>query len=484
VILLTGTLLAYGCRTVAAALRDPGKEREPDFSTFHQVRNRECWSRRQLQYLIVETFVEAGGSLDLMIDETQERRWGSTISTRGYDRESVLESRTRSVSSPGLHWIVMAAVDTLPWSKQRNALPCVWVLAPTPEVNAHIGKWAHHMLSVVRHCFPTWPITLLGDTACSILERGMHLQAQQVTLLTSFHPDTTLHTLLQERDAHTIGRPRLVSQLLPLFEQILTDPTTTWQSLSVDWYELGERRREICTGTAPWGRAGFALWPIRWVFACDPAGKQRPQALFSTKRGVTARQMVRTFLKCWCLATVFEESQVHLGIEAQRQWSDLAIEQTTTLLFGLSSLVGLFGCALHPNEDIPFAQTAWYRTHTATFRDVVATVRRSFWGKFLLPHHPTILMWFSFLVGLSTALPGLSVTNEILYKSPCPCGIPSPIFRSMENDFSAYCGSTLLCDQSACFVGSVYDSKNEGIHMEEEKEVKHSFFVLLDGAIS
>jgi hypothetical protein len=126
-ILLTGTLLAHGRRTVAAALRHTNHEMETNFSAFHQVLNRARWSSlavsRQLFTIIVETFVQAGGTLELVIDETLERRWGPKISKRGHYRDSILSSRKRSVSSPGLRWIVMAAVVTLPWTKQQCALP-------------------------------------------------------------------------------------------------------------------------------------------------------------------------------------------------------------------------------------------------------------------------------------------------------------------------------------------------------------------------
>src|SRR5438876_7120495 len=160
-VLLTGTLLAQGRRTVAAALRSTGNEMAGNWSSFHQVCNRARWSplavSRQLLLLIVETFVPAGASVDLVIDETLERRWGSKISKRGHYRDSALSSRERSVSSPGLRWIVMAVVVTLPWTKQRWALPFLCVLATTPEVSAALGKrhktvgmWARQMVKVVR----------------------------------------------------------------------------------------------------------------------------------------------------------------------------------------------------------------------------------------------------------------------------------------------------------------------------------------------
>jgi len=37
----------------------------------------------------------------------------------------------------------------------------------------------------------------------------------------------------------------------------------------------------------------------------------------------------------------FEELRAHLGLETQRQWSDLAIARTTPVLFGLFSMIVL-----------------------------------------------------------------------------------------------------------------------------------------------
>ena len=116
-VLLTGTLLAHGRRTVTTALRHTGNEMEINFSTFHQGRElcamvsfggepATALSHRH-------TFIPFGGTVDLVIDETLERRWGAKISKRGHYRDSALSSRKHSVSRPGLRWIVMAVVITL-----------------------------------------------------------------------------------------------------------------------------------------------------------------------------------------------------------------------------------------------------------------------------------------------------------------------------------------------------------------------------------
>jgi hypothetical protein len=129
------------------------------------------------------------------------------------------------------------------------------------------------MVSLVRRWFPTLPITLLGDTAYSILELSGHCQKQQVTLITPFRLDSVIHEAPPERDAHAIGRPRVVGPRLPSLETVLADPNTMWQCHTLDWYGQGERTLEMCTGTALWYRAGCDPVPIRWVLTRDPQGK-------------------------------------------------------------------------------------------------------------------------------------------------------------------------------------------------------------------
>ncbi|GER89031.1 hypothetical protein KDW_31930 [Dictyobacter vulcani] len=68
-----------------------------------------------------------------------------------------------------------------------------------------------------------------------------------------------------------------------------------------------------------------------------------------------------------------------MGIQTQRQWSDLAIERTTPLLLCTYSFVTLIGTHLASHEEIVVEQTAWYRKSTATFHDVLAAVRLRLW---------------------------------------------------------------------------------------------------------
>src|SRR5437016_14497034 len=78
VILLVGTVLARGRRTVTAALRQMGQHMNGQFSVFHHVLNCARWSplevSRRLLQVLVATFVRAGGTVEIVMDETLERR--------------------------------------------------------------------------------------------------------------------------------------------------------------------------------------------------------------------------------------------------------------------------------------------------------------------------------------------------------------------------------------------------------------------------
>ena len=130
------------------------------------------------------------------------------------------------------------------------------------------------------------------------------------------------------------------------------------------WYGQGKQQIEWCSGTALWYRGGQTPLPIRWVVTRDPEGKHEPRAYFSTDQTQSGLSIIIDVMKRWCAEVTFEESRAHLGVETQRQWSDLAIERMTPCLFGLYSLVALLGQRLHPTGDIPFQHTAWYRKQT------------------------------------------------------------------------------------------------------------------------
>ena len=69
----------------------------------------------------------------------------------------------------------------------------------------------------------------------------------------------------------------------------------------------------------------------------------------------------------------------HLGVETQRQWSDLAIARTTPCLLALFSLVTLWANDLAAHGLVLPRRAAWYAKPAVTFSDALAAVRRQLW---------------------------------------------------------------------------------------------------------
>jgi DDE superfamily endonuclease len=392
-VLIIGTLLARGRRTVAAALRQMGLCDASNFSLYHHVLNRAQWSAldlsRRLLLRLVRTFVIVGGELTFVIDETLERRWGRRINTRGHYRDPLASSKQRSVATSGLRWIVLTLVITPPWTARAWALPVLSVPAPTPEVSRRLGLRhktvpcrARQMLLAVRRWLPGVEMTAIGDQTYSVHELGGACARWGVRLVAPLRLDAALYIPAPPRQPGINGRPRVKGERLPQLKQVLKEAQTTWHRVRVRWYNGRRRELEVTSGMAVWYRIGQPVLPIRWVLVRDPQGRLDPRAYFSTCPDDRPRAIVQRFIKRWTIETTFEESRAHLGLETQRQWSDRAIERTTPCLLGLYSVVTLLAHALHPDGKVPVQRAAWYPKSQATFADVLAVVRRHVWDDF------------------------------------------------------------------------------------------------------
>jgi hypothetical protein len=167
---------------------------------------------------------------------------------------------------------------------------------------------------------------------------------------------------------------------LPTLAQVAADPKTRWQRVTIpQWYGEGKRVIEIVSQTAVWFHGGRPPLPMRWVLIRDPKGKFKTQALLCTDLKRDPVQLIKWFVLRWQIEVTYHEVREHLGVETQRQWSDLAILRTTPALLGLFSLVTLLAHQLTRRRKLPMRQTAWYRKAQPTFSDALALVRRQIW---------------------------------------------------------------------------------------------------------
>jgi hypothetical protein len=390
-VLVLGALLAPGRRTVAAGLRAMGLDHSLRFERYHRVLNRDRWSSlavgRTLLDLLLAAFVSEGPLL-VGIDETVERRRGAKIAAKGIYRDAVRSSHAHFVKASGLRWVCLMLLVPVPWAGRTWALPVLTALAPSERYDREHGRhhktltdWAGQLLLVVRRWCPDRPIVAVADATYAALDFLAQCRAlpTPVAVVTRLRLDAALYEPAPPRRPGQIGRPRRKGRRLPTLAVIAADPATVWTPVAVAiWYGRGERTVEVASGTAVWYHSGQPPVPLRWVLIRDPVDAFDVQALLCTDQTASPVQILGWFVHRWQLEVTFAEARRHLGVETQRQWSELAIRRTTPALLGLFSLVTLLA---HPHmvADGRVRQAAWYPKPLPTFADALALVRRQVW---------------------------------------------------------------------------------------------------------
>lgn len=391
-VLLLGALLAPGKRTVTAALRVMGLSAERHFQNYHRVLNRDAWSSLAVSRVLLGLLVSAlalFGPIVVGLDDTIERRWGPKIKARGIYRDPVRSSHSFFVKASGLRWLSMMVLAPIPWARRVWALPFLTALAPSERYARQRGRrhkkltdWARQMIVCLRWWVRQRTLVLVADSSFAVLELLARVQRlkDQTIMVARLRLDAGLYAPAPPRQKHQRGASRKKGARLPTLQQVLQDPATLWRRVRIqDWYGQGARWVEITSGTCVWYHSGMPVVPIRWVLIRDPKGKFKPQALLCTDLAVQPKQILEWFVLRWQLEVTFEEVRAHLGVETQRQWSDLAILRTTPALLGLFSLVTLLAHQSTSRGRLPVRQAAWYIKRTPTFSDALALVRSCLW---------------------------------------------------------------------------------------------------------
>jgi hypothetical protein len=402
-VLTVGALLAVRTRTVTAALRITGYD-GGDFSAYHRVLSRARWScqdaARVLLALIVERFVPegpgAGAPVVVGLDDTIERRWGPKIEARGIYRDPVRSSHGHFAKASGLRWLSLSVLAEVPWAGRVWALPFLTLLCPSERYYTRRGrplkKLTDHarqsILQVARWLSAIAPgrrLVVVADTGFAAI-RLLAAVRDHATVVTRLRLDAALYDPPPPRCPRRLGRPPKKGTRQPTLVARLGDPATTWQRVVISrWYGQAERVVEVATGTAVWYHSGMPTLPLRWVLVRDPSAAVEPKAFLCTDQSATPVEIVGWYVRRWSgshtiqMEVTFAEVRRHLGVETQRQWSDLAVLRTTPCLLGLFSVVALVADGLYAHGEPYARQSTWYRKAAPTFSDALAAVRIALW---------------------------------------------------------------------------------------------------------
>ena len=154
-------------------------------------------------------------------------------------------------------------------------------------------------------------------------------------------------------------------------------------------FDQPHETRLVATVDCLWASAEGGNAEVCLVFVKTPEdGPDAPVFCLITEAPLLSiEQIVGTYAMRWSQEVTHRETREYLGVETQRQWSDLAIERSTPLLFGIYSLIFLLGHQLYSRGGVSLLQTAWYKKEEPAFSDLLNAV------KGLIREHQLFQVW-------------------------------------------------------------------------------------------
>ncbi|HEY3329137.1 MAG TPA: transposase, partial [Capsulimonadaceae bacterium] len=390
-VLVTGAILSIGPRTVTGCLRAMGRDDDPQFQKYHRVLRRNAWSSRILSgillCLLVSRLLGRDDEVVVALDDTLERRWGRKIKAAAWWHDSA-RSKAKAVSSLGLRWVVMALVVKVPWSPHPWSLPFLTVLTYSAKYAERHGKKHKTTIDVaveMVHCLRRWlpdrRIVVVADggyAASDLLNACAKLDIVAVTRM------KITSQLCAEPDPKPAGKrgpqAKRGKRLLNLFRQYKCMRfKNKWRSAQTKYWNV-ERGGLYVSDKCLWDPQNGTPVAIRWVVVHKDKTDHNLLAYMCTDQDALPDQILDWYAMRWSIEVTFQEVRKYLGVEGQRQWSDLAIERSTPTLMGMYSLVTLIAQPHLLKQAASPSATPWYDKQGATFADAIALVRMKIWA--------------------------------------------------------------------------------------------------------
>lgn len=374
-LLFIGTTMARGGRTVCGCLRTLGMKGETTFANYHHLLSRcKIDLLKGVKILIEMILPLVGNSVIFVVDEHLERRRGEKIKAKAAYRDPVASSKSRIIKCTGLKWVVLSLLVSFPWSKRSFALPVFCALRYPEDHPKNLKRYTRsgidlicQMLIVIRRWFPDLAMTLLGDGDYARVKLCATCQRLSIGLVSRMRTDSRLHDFVLEGKRKG-RRPKVGKRLVRPKEDL-------WVKASVQWYGGQVKELLFSTVNCIWlaGKKS-AVIPIQAVWVQLRHGEEI--ILMATAPDMNVIAVITGYIKRWNIEVSFRECREYLGIETQRQWSDLAIARTTPLLFALYTLVVLIGNTIYLEKGIIAESCAWYKKSCVTFSDLLEAVRQ------------------------------------------------------------------------------------------------------------
>jgi DDE superfamily endonuclease len=278
----------------------------------------------------------------------------------------------------------MMRLVPVPWRRRGWALPFLTARCrPAEEPSRRRHKTSidgvRQLLKPVRRWRPGRLVVLVVEGGFAAVSLALACVKNQVVMVSRLRWDAALYHRPGLQPQRKRGPKPTKGKRQRSLQSWAARSAPPWETVDVDGD--GGQRQPLWgfSRTARWSTPRLPPVAIRDVLVADPEGKRRLAAFCCPDLEATPGEILPWVVMRWSVEVTFEEGRAQLGLETQRQGSELAIARTTPVLLALFALVTVLAWQLSQAGQIPVPVTAWYHKTAPTFADCLALVRQHLW---------------------------------------------------------------------------------------------------------
>lgn len=387
-VLFTGAVLVKGRHTVTRMILAAGI-RVAHHARFHRFFSRARWEMdvlwERLVRLLSEKLLAGSERIEVVIDETAQRKTGAKI----YGVGMVYDNRPQARKGPslqwGLTWVVASVLVRVPlWKDHVFAVP---ILARLYRRQALCrkgrlpfktkGQLALEMLEKLAIWLPGRRIRLLVDGNYADHHLMLRLP-KQVDVVSRVRYDAALWAPRPKR-ARRMGRPRLHGRKLPRPADRVARRAKDWRPVVLP----NGRVYEVQTWTALWWKV-FRGRPIRIVATRRPGSRRRPEFFYTTDLTLSVEHVLACYADRWQIECLFHEVKERMGFEEPQCRTERAVERTTPFLLWTAGVAQAWFLVQNRRDLIGWRPRWWSKKRTEnaapSFSEMLAALRRDLLG--------------------------------------------------------------------------------------------------------
>lgn len=387
--LLIGWVLTVGKHTVSQVILTMRLHDSKHFASIYRFLGKGRWSvdlvSSCLFRVLVDTLKAQGADIQVVIDDTLNKRSGKRICGAGWQHDGSAQKQSKQTGYGVCFVIIGLAVRLLGVSDRMFCLPYAARLWWPPKAKVKprglsYRKKPELALELVEQT-RSWlkqgeRLRLVTDLGycCDTLIKQRH---KDIHITGRLRSDSALYGLVETPVVVKRGRPRKRGPRLPTPAAMFSDPKLDWTEIAITLY--GKQVKLM-------SHQFVALWyhsageeAVSIVLCHDPSRHHRSVVFFDTDINGHKEQIIERYSSRWSIEVTNRETKQLLGADEPQCRKELSVIRTPMFAYWAYCLVTLwFVRNLKAAQHLVNDPAPWYRNKKSyTFSDMLAAARRS-----------------------------------------------------------------------------------------------------------